>query len=398
MADDAVHKNLLVVSTEYYSFVKDQVETVAKFLPKITVLVRHNPIAEISSLIPISSLVNCRKSYLIRDTDTPSNVTVVPTPVVYLPLDSQYRRLGDLHYRAVRDSIRLNGLEFDLIHAHATWSAGYAGAKLKEEYGVPLVVTAHGYDIYSLPFKDAGWRERIEYVLNSSDAIITVSRRNLECIRRLDVDTPVHVIPNGFRSDLFYPRDRSECREQLGLSQDRRILLTVGNLESVKGQKHLVEAVGRIVETEKDLLCLIVGMGGERRALGRQIRALGLDDNVRLVGAKPHEEIPMWINACDLFVLPSLDEGNPTVMFEALACGKPFIGTRVGGVPDVIVADRYGLLAEPGNSSDLEENIQLSLDREWDPESIREYANQFTWESISMEIQTVYNEVLGEVA
>ena len=73
-----------------------------------------------------------------------------------------------------------------------------------------------------------------------------------------------------------------------------------------------------------------------------------------------------------------MGEGNPTVMFECLGCGKPFIGTKVGGIPEIIVSDDYGLLCEPANSEDLAEKILIALDKEWDEEKIRNYAKQFT--------------------
>ena len=76
------------------------------------------------------------------------------------------------------------------------------------------------------------------------------------------------------------------------------------------------------------------------------------------------------MNASDLFVLPSLNEGNPTVMFEALGCGKPFVGSKVGGVPEVITSEEYGLLVEPGNSTDLAEKILQAFEEEWNRESI----------------------------
>jgi len=100
------------------------------------------------------------------------------------------------------------------------------------------------------------------------------------------------------------------------------------------------------------------------------------------------------MNACDLFVLPSLNEGNPTVLPEALGCGKPFVGTRVGGVPEVISSDDYGLLVEPADAEDLAEKILAALNREWDREAILRYAQQFTWENIAKEIMGVYEQVL----
>jgi glycosyltransferase involved in cell wall biosynthesis len=209
--------------------------------------------------LPIPQLVCFSSRYKFDNTGTPANVHVHLTPVLYFPTDRGYKTLGDKHLSVVEALIQKQGITFDLIHSHFTWSSGYVGARLKEKYGVPFVVTAHGEDIYSLPFKDAVWRKNIEYVLNTADAIITVSRNNLECIRKLDVDTPVHVIPNGFKEDLFCPMEMAECRRVLGLPLDRRIILTVGIYEPVKGQKYLVEAVSQIIQEKKDILCVIIG-------------------------------------------------------------------------------------------------------------------------------------------
>jgi glycosyltransferase involved in cell wall biosynthesis len=99
------------------------------------------------------------------------------------------------------------------------------------------------------------------------------------------------------------------------------------------------------------------------------------------------------MNTADLFVLPSLTDGNPTVMFECLGCGIPFIGTRVGGVPEVINSDDYGLLVDPGNSNDLAEKILIGLEREWDRNKILEYADQYSSEKISKQIISIYNSI-----
>jgi glycosyltransferase involved in cell wall biosynthesis len=96
------------------------------------------------------------------------------------------------------------------------------------------------------------------------------------------------------------------------------------------------------------------------------------------------------MNACDIFVLSSLNEANPTVMFEALGCGKPFIGTKVGGIPEIINSEVYGLLVTPANPDDLKEKILLALDRKWDHEAILKYAEQFTWKEIADEILKIY--------
>ncbi|SDK51095.1 glycosyltransferase family 4 protein [Methanoculleus thermophilus] len=382
--------NLAVICHSYNNFQKDPIDILAPRVSSVNVFVRVNPFSELGKYLSIPQLERFSSAYKIDLTGTPENVQVSPTPIWYLPTDRDYKRLGERHYAHVKSLIKERGTKFDLIHAHFTWSAGYAGARLKEEYDVPFVVTGHGYDIYSLPFKDDEWRAKIEYVLNTADHIITVSQSNLACIQKLDVSTPVTVIPNGFRSDLFYPRDSLECRKALNLPQDKKIILTVGNLEPVKGQRYLVEAVQRIIRERKNILCVIVGAGKVRTALERQIRSLGLEDYILLAGGKPHDEIPLWMNACDLFVLPSLRESFGVVQIEAMACGKPVVATRNGGSEEVVISDKYGLLVEPADPEDLAEKILVALDREWDREAILAYAERFTWENIVKDILKIY--------
>jgi glycosyltransferase involved in cell wall biosynthesis len=302
--------------------------------------------------------------------------------------------LGRSHLRSVERCIEKNRIDFDIIHAHFTWSAGYVGSKLKETYKVPFIITAHGMDIYDLPFKNAFYTGQITRILNSADHIITVSRNNLASMERLAVQKPVSVILNGFDHRRFFPRDMQECRRTLGLPQDKKILINVAKLyDVVKGHEILIRAMQDVIRTRDDVVCYIVGDGELRASLERLIAELHLGQQVKIVGAKPHHEIPLWINAGDLFVLPSKNEGNPTVLFECLGCAKPFIGTRVGGIPETITDDTYGILSEPGNVQELAKNIVSSLSRQWEPEKISAYAQQFTWENISKEILEVYAQV-----
>ncbi|NQE53325.1 D-inositol-3-phosphate glycosyltransferase [ANME-1 cluster archaeon GoMg3.2] len=126
----------------------------------------------------------------------------------------------------------------------------------------------------------------------------------------------------------------------------------------------------------------------------KQIKKAGLENCVKLTGGKPHDVIPIWINACDVFTLPSLNERNPNVMFEALGCGKPFVGTKVGGAPEIITSEDYGLLCEPANPKELAEKILIALDKEWDDEKIRKYAEQFRIENKAKEVLEVYKQVI----
>ena len=386
--------DVLFITNSYRSFIKDQIELISEQLNHVYVLVRYNPIAEISRFIPSEELKNHRKEFQIDLSNTPSNVRVFVLPLLYLPTDLGYKKLGEKHFKAVQKTIQKNKIEFDLIHAHFAWSSGYAAAKLKERYSVPFIVTTHGYDIYDLPFRNNEWKVNVEYVLNRADQIITVSNSNLECIKKINVKKPVSVIANGFLINSFYPRSSKECRKKLNLPLDKRIILTVGILDEVKGHRYLIEAMQEIVKKRKDIICIIVGGGGLRNRLLRQVKKAGLQNTIILVGMKEHTEVPTWISACDLFVLPSLSEGNPTVMFECLGCGKPFIGTKVGGIPEVITSEDYGILVEPANSEALAESLFLALEKNFDKDKILKYSKQFAWEEIVKQIVSIYDYVL----
>jgi glycosyltransferase involved in cell wall biosynthesis len=387
-------KKALYIIQAYNNFQKESINSTCSYFKECSVLVRSNPISEFYKYIKTPFLETFKLDYKIDLNNIPSNLRVYPTPIVYAPLKSQYKKLGEKHLKAVEKSINKNKIEFDLIHSHFTWSAGYTGAKLKEKYNIPFVVTGHGYDIYDLPFQDDEWKEKIEYVLNSADRIITVSNSNLSYIKKLNVKTPVHILPNGYRPDQFHPMDMEKCRNALGIPLNRKIIVAVGNLVEIKGHKYLIDAMSEVVKHRKDVLCFIVGGGEMKHKLKRQIKKTDLEDYVKLPGSKLHNEIPMWINACDIFVLPSLNEGNPTVMFECLGCGKPFIGTKVGGVPEIIVSDDYGLLVEPANSQKLAETILWGLDKTWDSTKIYAYSAQFTWEQIGKNIIDIYKILL----
>jgi glycosyltransferase involved in cell wall biosynthesis len=386
---------LLAVCSSYNTFQKGIIDSIAPFFSEVHALVRTNPFAEISKYFPLPSLDRYTVSNKIDLTNKPDNTHVTKTPIWYLPWDQGYRTLGDKQFVLVDNYIQKYPGKFSLVHSQFVWSAGYVGAQVKKRYNIPFIVTAHGGDIYIRPFKNDFWRHSVENVLNTADHIITVSQSNLTCIQKLDVSTPVTVIPNGFKSDLFYPRNPIECKTVLNLPQDKVVILTVGNLEPIKGHVYLIDAIQKITQVRKDILCVIVGSGKLHKKLEHKIYSLGLEDHIMLAGRIPHNEIPLWMNACDLFVLSSLNEGNPTVLVEALGCGKPFVGTRVGGVPEVICSEKYGLLVEPADVDDLTEKILLALNQEWDQEVILEYAEQYTWENIAKETMRVYIRVLN---
>jgi teichuronic acid biosynthesis glycosyltransferase TuaC len=237
----------------------------------------------------------------------------------------------------------------------------------------------------------------IKFIMSSSDRIISLSSywRSFY-INNVGINgNSITVVYNGFDSSIFIPMDINECRKNLNLSLDKKIILTVGNLVEEKGHEYLIEALSKLLVYRRDFICIIIGDGKLRNVLEEQIKPIMFNDCIFLLGKKPHEEIPLWMNAANLFVLPSLIEGNPIVMSESLGIGLPFVGTKIGAIPEIISANDYGLLVEPRNANDLAEVISVALDIMWDRVKIRQYAERFKWSHVSNDILNIYSQVIG---
>jgi len=386
-------KDLLIVCHNYDTFVKSQVDPLAASFDSVTVLVRYNPLAAVAEHLPIQWLRPYRKDAKLDLAAVPDNVTVEVTPLVYLPTKRGYEQLGSQHARALRAQVDRLGVDPDLIHAHFTWTAGYAATQLARERDVPMLLTVHANRDRFLDEYTSGVQAIYE-TWRDADAVVRVNERDVALLERYSEN--VRAIPNGFSRDRYRLIDQAEARSMLGVDPDRKVLFTLGTLKRRKGHRFLLEAMEEVVEAHPEALCVIGGQGATRRNLERQVQELGLSDHVEILGFVPESDVDVWMNACDVFCLPSLSEGNPTVMFEALGCGKPYVGTAVGGVGEIITAEEYGLLCDPADPEALTAILVDALDRDWDGERIRAYAEAFTWENVTSEIEALYATVLDD--
>jgi len=379
-------RDLLVIAHQYDVFTKAQVDELAALANQVHVYVRYNRIGDLGEVLDLDALEGYGKGDKIA-ADRPPNVYVHPTPVTYLPVDPWYRRLGPHHYWSVSRQLAENPVSFDLVHAHFTWSSGYVGARIGEQYDIPSVLTIH--ENQNWLDTELSWNnERLEWALGSQDAIIRVNEQDCERLRSYN-DTVVP-IPNGFDPDRFPYMSTAAARDRLGLPQDREIVFSVGDLGERKRFDRLVEAAAAL---DRDVILGIGGRGEQREYLESVATEHADDVDARILGYLSNEQLAQWMNACDVFALASKAEGNPTVMFEALGCGKPYVGTNVGGVDEIITDDTYGLHCRPDDMAEFVSILESGLDREWDRETIRSYASQFTWERIVRDVARVYQAV-----
>lgn len=277
--------------------------------------------------------------------------------------------------------------QYDLIHIQASGGLGgfipaVSAVLISKIIKKKLIVTFHHGQIQKFIKR---YQKLFGYVLKNANNMIVVSNFQKRVINDI---SPQHndkliVISNGYDSMLFYPIPKNQCREKLGLPINKKIIINVSNLVKIKGHLYLIDAMVEVVKHRQDVLLIIVGDGYMKNRLTERVKELKLENYIMLVGRKNHEEIPIWLNSSDLFVLPSLAEGNPTVMFESLSCGVPFIGTNIAGIPEIINSEDYGLLVKPRDPRELSQKILYGLQKGWDKTKIIDYAKNFTWGNIA---------------
>ena len=388
-------KNLLIITPEYpdnegkvigNTFVKSQVDLLSRYFKKIYVISIRPYVPEILSRFGIVKYNIPRLENYTYEPHKRHEIEVYYKRFFHLPTKLFRRMEGDRKFKITEKIIKKENIRFDLIHCHFSGS-GYVGARLKEKYGKPSVITIH---------EDRNWfleeykskEVNLLYAWKNSDLLIRVNTRDVALLKKYNPNTIR--IPNGYDKKKFYPLDKKLCRKKLDLPLDKKLLFTLSFLNEQKGHKYAIQAINKVVKEKKDILYLIGGSGNLKSKLQKQINNLNLQNNVKLLGFVPNELLNYYLNACDLFVLPSLSEGNPTVMFECLGCGKPFIGTKVGGEPEVITSKEYGYLVEPGNSEELKNAILFSLKQKWNTRKILDYSIRFEWGNITKRILNCY--------
>jgi glycosyltransferase involved in cell wall biosynthesis len=165
------------------------------------------------------------------------------------------------------------------------------------------------------------------------------------------------VLHNGVRDLPLVPVGVAALREQLRLADDERVIVSVGRLSHEKGQADLIRAFSALRDRAR---LVIVGDGADRQSLERMTRTLGLETSVIFVGLTTN--VAPFYAMADLFVLPSLSEGSPNALLEAMACGLPIVATRVGGVPEIASDGATALLVPPQQPLTLARAITRLLD------------------------------------
>ncbi len=304
-----------------------------------------------------------------------------------LPRRMVFGRAWRSHLAALR---RATDSPPDLIHAHCAYPDGLAAVHYGERLGAPAVITVHGHDIRDLGGSTSPWRKLVVEALDRAALVIANGPDLYERMRELGISThKMEIIPNGVDCEVF----DSDFRRRPG--ERGWHLLYVGRFTEQKGVGVLLQAMAILRQKRDDVRLTLIGGGektGRAAVFYRQTEALGLRDCVEFFDELPWSQIPRYMNAADVFVLPSFYESFGLVLVEAMACGLPLVATRCGG-PNNLVEQGTGLLVGVDDAEDLARGVEevLKTYSHYDRRAIRRRAREkYDYRQVAARIYRVY--------
>lgn len=275
----------------------------------------------------------------------------------------------------------------DIAHAIMESYAGGALVFLKYVYPqTKRILTLQSGDL------DDGKKQSVWYI----NLFWKIIHRSPDIVTAISTALAKRAIGLGVSEDRVFITnnglDFSEVPE--GISKESGRVICVGRLSWEKAHKYILNAWPQVLEKYAGSKLFFAGEGPERGSIENQIKEMGLQNSVILLGNLPHKQTLIEISQSEVFICPSLAEGFGNVFVEAQACGVPPIGTRVGGIPDIIQDGENGLLIEPKNSDQIAEAILRLFDDKELAERMGQMgkisSRKFEWKKILKDIDEIY--------
>lgn len=311
---------------------------------------------------------------------------VINNITIHHPSYNAIPKMGFLHHATMYNMLLpvIEGLHdewrIDAVNCHWIFPDGVAVQKICERLNIPLMLTALGTDL-NLYMNFRFRRHVIKKALVRADRVSVLSKPMYEkCIELGISPERLAIIPNGVDLEKFVILERTLSRKKLRLPEDGKIILFIGSLVPVKGVESLLRAFALLSErdTEASRKLYIVGTGYLDNHLKKLSVDLGIGSNTEFVGPVEHSRLNDWMNAADCLCLPSLSEGHPNVMMEAIACGTPVVATSVGSIPD-FVNSSTGYLTTPMDHIDMSSKLRDCLIADPDRGKIRDAVKNHSW-------------------
>ena len=281
------------------------------------------------------------------------------------PKGGWWNRRGTLT-RALRMGARLVRVRPQLVHMILPWPGHCFGPLLAcAGLGVPTLATFQL--VAESEVVPPGRRRLVRWMQSRRQRWVAVSEHNRQLLAE-SFGMPTEEITLIYNGAPALPPTasmesaaglRSSVRARLGVGNDTSILLTVGRLDDQKGHRQIVEALPRLLSERPDLVLAWAGDGPLRQALAADLRRLGLDSHVLILGQR--NDVSDLLRAADLFLFPSLFEGLPFALLEAMAHGLPVVASDAASIPEIVHDGVHGLLFSAGDVPEMAEKVLWAL-------------------------------------
>ncbi len=227
-------------------------------------------------------------------------------------------------------------------------------------------------------------------VLKNVKQFYVLSKDELEYLKKVSLDSKTEFRTMGIDNVYFEKTDKKTAREKLNFGNEK-VLIFLGRINETKGINYLLDAMKELEKERKDIKLKIIGFG-EIDKFKEYSKQLGLN-NVEFTGPVFGEKKLLYLSAADALILPSLKEGAPVVVMEALARNLPVVVTDVGGVKMMIENGREGIIIRQKSSSDIVNAVNQVLS--WKDKDLRQYAEKYKWEEIIKKTVEDYNNLFN---
>ncbi|MFT5579828.1 MAG: glycosyltransferase involved in cell wall biosynthesis [Paraglaciecola psychrophila] len=338
--------------------------------------------------------------YWDRKNELPAVSTMGEIPLRFIDVDPALRGSFKIS-RQLAQSITKNLLAFpaDLLHLHTMDPLLLSTRKLRKFYPGKILWTNHSSRFIRRKSESFFWRQKMKFYTAAIDGLLTASNDRLEASRFLNVANTIN-IPNGVNIEQFIGVEKSVARAQLDIKNDCFVILYTGRFAPVKGVNYLAQALVQLNQQTDNFICIMCGnIDGDRESA--TVKAILHSGNAthryRLEGFVPNSQLKIYLAACDVLVLPSLQEATSISGLEAMAASRPIVGTRIGGITELIDDGVQGILVAPKDPDDLCRGLQQAMASDA-LEVMGENAHlrvqqRFTWQKTARSIQQFYQQV-----
>lgn len=276
-----------------------------------------------------------------------------------------------------------------IIHSHHAYPRSLAAIIIGKHYKIPIVLTIHASELVNKKLIKLA-----KYVIQNVDKVISVSAHTRKLVQKHGISKEIQVIPNGVKTTEF-KIDPTPVRNKYSLAGEK-IILFVGGFAKRKGPQILLKSIPFI--KSKNVKVVFVGPDlGFQQVIQRMIADEGIEKKALVVGEIPEKELYQFYKIGVLFVLPSIteNEGFGIVLLEAMANGIPVVGSKIGGIPEVIIDGETGFLFEPSNHLDLAKKINKLINNELLCRKMGQRGrdlveSKFSWTKIVSQIKRIY--------